>query len=282
MAVNARVTSSGHLAAGEADPGDVGVDRARLAQLAPQIDQDQFVGADRPRALGRRHVVRIARVLLGGDVGQVVGAQPFLLEPAQHQRLDVVLGGRHAVTDAPRDGVEGLVLDPVERRRRRPVAGDRRVVPGRLEALHQIPRRRDLHAACPHHLDGPGVDARDVGDRAQRGVLHRDALHALENLGEAGVELFTAGVDHLAARQVVQREALDGVNQGARLAVRGNQVEPPAGGHLLPQVQPHDALGDGVGAVEVVQQPSVEAFRAEGRLDGRHVERHVPLQYKAD
>src|SRR3712207_8490561 len=43
-----------------------------------------------------------------------------------------------------------------------------------------------------------------------------------------------------------------------------------------------DPLGDRVGPVEIVQQPPVEAFRAEGRLDGRHVEGHGSLQYKAD
>jgi hypothetical protein len=48
----------------------------RSRQLAPQIDQHELVPADRPAALARRVVVRIAGVLLGRHVGRVVAGSP--------------------------------------------------------------------------------------------------------------------------------------------------------------------------------------------------------------
>src|SRR5688572_2733736 len=68
---------------------------------------------------------------------------------------------------------------------------------------------------------------------------------------------------------------LDRMHDAARLARRGNQVVPPAGRHVAAAVEPRKSRGNRVRAVKVVEQPAIQAVRAESPLDGGHVERHV-------
>ena len=68
--------------------------------------------------------------------------------------------------------------------------------------------------------------------------------------------------------------SLDGVDQATGLALRGDQVVPASGGHVRTLTHTGHPRRDGIGAVEVVEQPPVEAVRAEGGLHGGHVEGH--------
>ena len=83
-------------------------------------------------------VMRIAGVFLGRDAGRRIRDQPFVLEPADHLLLDVELGGRDPVAQAPGDFPEGLILDAIQLFGRRAMRGDRRVIPSRFELLDQI------------------------------------------------------------------------------------------------------------------------------------------------
>ena len=103
-----------------------------------------------------------------------------------------------------------------------------RVVPDRREPLDEIARRDHLDAGRAHELDRARVDARDVRDRAVRRVLHRDAPQPLQQLPEPGFELVAARVPLGRAGKMRERVPLDGMDQPARLAGRGNQVVPAA------------------------------------------------------
>ncbi len=54
--------------------------------------------------------------------------------------------------------------------------GDGRGIPMGLELLDQVAGGLDVDAKASDELDRPGVDARDVGDRAARRVFHRDLV----------------------------------------------------------------------------------------------------------
>jgi len=63
---------------------------------------------------------------------------------------------------------------------------------------------------------------------------------------------------------------LDDVQDRHRLTPGRDQVE-PAPGPDLPLVEADDGTRDGVGAAEVVEEPSVDALLAQGGLDAREI-----------
>ena len=264
----------GHARAGEAHPGDIGVNGAGRTQLAPQIQQHQFVTANRPAARGRRHVVRVARVLHGSHDRRRIGEQPLFLEPADHQLLDVVLGDRAARPDALGDCAERAILDPVERVRGLEVGRQGVGIPQRREALHEVAGGDHVHAAAPDRLHGAGVDAGQVRVRVLGRVFHRDAGQSAHEAIQPRREGFTAGVDVLAPRQPVERGWLDGMHQRPGFSGGGHHVVPAARGHLARAVQTRQAARDRVGSVEVVEKPAVEAVFGKRRLHGGDVQRH--------
>ena len=170
----------------------------------------------------------ITRIFLRRDVGIGVADQPFIAKPAGHELLDVVFSRRHLGPGPPRNRLERPVLDAVELFRRFLVGRDRPLVPHRRKPLDEISRRDDLDARDAHQLNRAGVDPRDVRDGALGRVFHRDAPQTLQQLAEPGLELVAARVALGGAGEMRQRMALDGMNQSARLAGRGNQVVPAA------------------------------------------------------
>ena len=66
----------------------------------------------------------------------------------------------------------------------------------------------------------------------------------------------------------------DGVNQAAGLAACRNQVIPPPRRHVDAAGQPGELLRDRIRAVEVVQQPPVEALGGQCPLNGGDIQAH--------
>ena len=263
-----------HRRAREADPGDVSKHRARMPQLAPEVEQQHLVGTNRPMRLPGRVVVRVSGVLLGRDVGGIARGQPFRVHPRHHGLLHVELGQGDAGRQALAHERKRLILDPIEGVGRGPVRGQGFGGPEGLESLHQVARRHHFDAEVAHRLDRAGVYPGDVGDVVAGRVFHRHFFHALQQSAQAIFEPVAARIRRLLTRQAVQIVALDGVNEAARFTFRRNEVVPPAGGHLPGGRQPREPSGDRVRALEVVQQPAVETLVCKGALHLGDRQRH--------
>jgi len=123
-------------------------------------------------------------------------------------------------------------------------------------------------------LRGTRIDARQIGDGALRRVLHRDARDAAQQFVKTGVEFLSPRIHAFRTWQRVEIVALNRVYQGTRCAGRRNQVVPATRRHVRAVGQSGQPRSDWIGAVEVVQQPSIQMVGAKARLDGSHVERH--------
>ncbi len=126
-----------HDLAGESHPGDVSKDCAGRRQLAPQVEQDNLVQADRPIQGRGRLVVRVAGVLLGRDNRGRIADEPLFCEPLHHRLLYLELV--QSAPDALFDQLKRPIFDPVEPVRRRAMCRQRLSRPNRLEPLHEIP-----------------------------------------------------------------------------------------------------------------------------------------------
>ena len=122
-------------------------------------------------------------------------------------------------------------------------------------------------------LDGAGVDHGDVHDGVARGVLHGDGDGAVEEELEFLLELLPGGVGAFAAGEGVELAGLDAMDELARLAFGGDEVEPAAGDEAV-LVEAEDAIGDGVAVVVVVKEPAVEVVLAQGGLNGGEIHVH--------
>ena len=218
--------------------------------------------------------MRIAGIGAQGDVRRRIADQSFVLEPVDHLLLEVVLGQPLAASQRPARALEGAILDAIQRLRRAHVRRALCRRPRCLEALDQIARRHDVNAARANQFRRPRVDTREIRDRAQRRIFHRDASHTVQEVIETRRELFTPRIRLLLAGQRVEVVPLDLVHERARRAGRGNQVVPPPRGHVRPVGEPCQPGGDRVGPLKVVEKPAVQAIGAKAPLDGGHVERH--------
>jgi hypothetical protein len=115
----------------------------------------------------------------------------------------------------------------------------------------------DLLAEAAEEFDGAGVDHGDVHDGVARGVLHGDVGGA----GEHGFEFGSSSCQEEYSALLPGRESslpdFDAVDELARLAGGGDEVEPAAGDEAV-FVEAEDAVGDGVAVVVVVEEPAVE------------------------
>jgi hypothetical protein len=145
--------------------------------------------------------------------------------------------------------------------------------------LDEVSRRKDFDPSRPHRLGRAGVDAGDVGNRTERRVLHREALHAGQEPVQAGVELLTARVHNSLTWKLVEIVTLDRMDETAWRSVGRYEVIPAT--HVTPVGQAGQPCGDRIGAVKVVEQPAVEAFGAKRRLNGGHIERHDVMSINA-
>ena len=223
--------------------------------------------------------MRVAGILHAGDEGRRVGDQGLFREPAHHQLLDVVLGRGLVAAQPADDRLERPILHAVERVRGLEVGGQRLVAPVRDEPLHQVPRRHHFDAPPPDRLDRPGVDAADVRNRVLGRVLHRDALDPVHQIVQPAPEVLAAGVEVRLAGEVVEGVALDGVHERPRAAGGGHEVVPAAGRHLA-AVDTRQGPGDGIGTVEVVEEPAIQAVFAQRHLHCADIERHA-FQYRS-
>ncbi len=218
--------------------------------------------------------MRIAGIGAEGDVRRRIADQSFVLEPVDHLLLKVVLGQPLAASQRLARALEGAILDAIERLGRAHVRRALRRRPRSLEVLDQIARRDDVYAARANQLRGPRVDAREIRDRAQWRIFHRDASYVAQEVIEARRQLFTPRIRLLLTGQRVEVVPLDLVHERARRAGRGNQVVPPPRGHVPPVGEPCQPGGDRVGPVKVVEEPAVQVIGAKALLDRGHVERH--------
>ena len=81
-------------------------------------------------------------------------------------------------------------------------------------------------------------------------------------------------VEELGSRQVREAGRFDGVHERAWFAGRGNEVIPSARRQLRGRVDLDDRLGNRVRAVEVVQEPPIQAILSKRGLNGLDIERH--------
>jgi hypothetical protein len=170
---------------------------------------------------------------------------------------------------------DGAVLDAVEGGRGRPVRRQGRLVPDGLELLHEIAGGDHLDSQLPNPLHCTGVDTRDVRNGAARRVLQGQPAAPGHERRQAAFELTPPGIGRLPARERVEVVTFDCVHERSRFTRSGNQIEPAPGRHLARAVEPRQARRNRVGAVEVVEQPSVESLGAERALDRRHIQRHA-------
>ena len=97
------------------------------------------------------------------------------------------------------------------------------VVPGRLELLDQVARGDHFDSAGADKLDHAGVNPRHIRIADPRGILHRDAAPALEDMRHPGFQLLPGKVYGLRAREVVESAGLDAMHQLERLALAGTK-----------------------------------------------------------
>src|SRR5438067_72819 len=102
-----------HGVSDEAGPGLVGVDRARLAEFANDIEQDEVAALDRRRRLARWEIMRVRGICVHGD-DAVLFRHSFLVEPPRDELLDVVFGDRLFSANAPADLGECFHQDAVQ------------------------------------------------------------------------------------------------------------------------------------------------------------------------
>jgi hypothetical protein len=140
--------------------------------LAPQVEEQHLVAADRPVRGGGGEVMRVAGIALGADDRGAVREQILVAEGLDHLLLDVVLGDRPVGRQGGADEGQGPILDAVEPDRGVPMGREGGLVPDRLEALDEVARRDDLDAVRADQLDGAGVHPGQVGDGAVLRVLH--------------------------------------------------------------------------------------------------------------
>ena len=173
------------------------------------------------------------------------------------------------------DQVEGSILDPVEPLRSGPVRRERLIRPDCLESLHQIPGGHDVHAELANNLNRSSVDARYVGNGVARRILHRDPLHAAQQIFQSRFELFPSGIRTLVARQAVKIVTLDRVHQSPRLSLGWHQVVPTPGRQFRGSREIRQPRGDRIRAVKIVKQPAIEPLRLQRLLDCWNRQRHL-------
>ena len=270
----------GWLPADDAGPGDVVEAGAGPIHPAPDIDQNEGALLDQGRGISCRFIVRVCAVGAGAHVGPVVPddarTAQRLAEPLHHAPLVGLAGG----TDASANLSPGFGQDIVDMRLRLEVGRDLLLGENSFEVAHEIGRAADLLAEFAQHLDGAGIDHADVHDGVARGVLHGEAACAGQHGSERRFELLPGGVLGLCSGQRVEAAGFDAVDELLRLPMGGNQVVPaPCDVQTLGQAE--DAVGQGIAAVVIIEEPAVQAGITEGGLDGLEVHedycRAVPL-----
>jgi len=119
---------------------------------------------------------------------------------------------------------------------------------------------------APHDLYRARVDDRDVRDIVEGRILHRDLFRRTEHCLERGVELSPRAVHPLLAGERIEPRGLHRGDEPYRLSLRRYPIVPAPRGHLL-EIEAEHAIREMVAVVKIAEEPSVEAFFRESRLN---------------
>ena len=153
-------------------PGDVVVDGAGPVQLAPHIQQHPVAAPYGAGDLFGGLVVGVRRVGVAPHDGAVGGTHAGLGEALDDEFLDLDFLQRDAVARTFANELEGGGAHPVGAAAGLHVGFQRLGRPARLEVLDQLGGADHLEAHATHQLDGAAIHVGNVGDGAQRRVLH--------------------------------------------------------------------------------------------------------------
>ena len=146
-----------------------------------------------------------------------------------------------------------------------------RVVQTSLELLNQFGGTGDLDALRPHQFDRAGIHHRDIRNRAERRVLHRDALRAFQKPRQSGVLFLPAGI-----RQLLARQRVDDVPDSIRCTrprgspVGGDQVI-PAPRDMPRRRESEHAIRQRIAPVMIEEEPAVKLLAPQRFLYAKEV-----------
>ena len=233
MAANARTKRSGTLR--PVNPTQVmSANTAPGRSSLPQRSSStSLVRANRAVRGRRRQVVRVAGVLGRRHVRRRVADEPFVVEPADHQLLDVVFGRGDPVAQAAGGRLERPILDAV--RASRTPAGATRARPrprrprsaGRDRRRTPLPRPTGAPARSSRRRRARCRESRSRGSIPSR-PLRMPARRVRRPASSCSRPAYRADVPGRCAREL----RLDRVDQAARLAGGRNQVIPAPGGEV--------------------------------------------------
>ena len=235
--------------------------RAR-SHMAGEVEQEQAVPAgDSVLRLG----VGVGGVRVHRDDRPRVG-QTLLQHLAPGELGQLALGGRLAFAEPAGRLLRGRLL-----RLRQQLGGDG--LGGQLlraehaaDLRHQIGAGDHLGAHRADQLDRARVHAGHGGDLVPGRVLHGHPARPAQDAPQFAVAQPPGRIGGGKARHSVQSVRLDGVDQLLRLPTRGHQAIPPAAADAA-RVEAQHAVGDRVGAAEVVEEPAVQLLLLQRRLN---------------
>ena len=196
----------------------------------------------------------------------MVGAESCGAEGIEDEIVDFDLGHAGAGTEGGRDLVERATADGIDQDAGVLVRAVGVLAPAGFEELDQVGRGDDFDTQGTDHLHRPGIDVRNVGNGAIGRILHGDAPAALKNPRECGRLFLPAGVMNDLAGQRGEDIGFDAVGQADGVAFSWDEIV-PAPGDRLRGFETENAVSDGVAAVVVEEEPSIQALLAEGRLN---------------
>ena len=219
--------------------------------------------------------MRVARVLRRRHVRGRIADQPFVAEPAGHQFLNVVFGGRDAAGEPLSDLLERLIFDSVAASRTPArcvsIAASSQTAANRCT---RSPEETTSTPACRMSSTVP-ASTREMYGIAQLG----EYSIATRRSPETSVRRPSTSCSRPAYRSVVPGRCASVCRSMEWTRPRGsptggNQVVPaPAGEMTLLTGDRGQLGGDRVQSAKVVEQPAVDAVRRQRRLDGRDVDR---------
>lgn len=199
--------------------------------------------------------MRVAGVLIDGYVRAFFGDDSGFVEFAQHKLLQIVFGDGLLLLDGVGGVFEGLPDDAIDGAACGGVRFELRAGPTGFIFLHEIGGGDDFGTETAHEFDGSGIDHGDIGNGIFRGVLHGHSFGFAQGFFEIVSQLFLAGVVKRVSGNGGERTGFNFVNEFFGSALGGNKIIPAAGAHAGRKIE--DALGDGIAAAKIVEEPAV-------------------------
>ncbi len=141
-----------------------------------------------------------------------------------------------------------------------------RLTQARFELLNEIGRGNDFDAGAAHQFNSARINQRDVGYGAVGRILHSNPLCAIEQEMKFLLLLGPTGIAILGAGKRIKGAAFDAMHQLARFTIRTQKIIPAARG-LQVVGKTQNAIGEGIAAMVVKEEPTVEVCLAERSLD---------------